>query len=172
MALESGLKIYKTPPVCKDKLDAFYKSSDSYLIELKKHDHEYLKNYVTFVNKYLGDNQKILDLGCGNGRSTHLLSALNKKNAAVGCDISHKFLSSFNHSGPDAPKYCAGDCSQLPFRDESMDIVSCFQLIEHLSEPHKALLEMIRVTRRGGLIIIISPNLFSPFPEFSDELFS
>jgi len=164
MGLKSSYKIYELPPVSKDKLDTFYKNSDLYLTELSKHDDQYLKNYINFVNKYADINQRILDLGCGNGRSTYLISTLNKNIVAVGCDISYRFLSSLGQGKGDAAKYCTADASKLPFADQSMDIVSCFQLIEHISEPDKVISEMIRVVKKGGLIIILSPNLFSPFP--------
>jgi len=53
----------------------------------------------------------------------------------------------------------AGSAEQLPFSDESMDVVACLQVLEHLQHPHKAIAEIHRVLKRGGHACIATPNL-------------
>ena len=45
-----------------------------------------------------------------------------------------------------------GDAYALPFPDQSFDVVHCHQMLCHLSEPCKALREMLRVTKSGGIV--------------------
>ena len=51
---------------------------------------------------------------------------------------------------------------ELPFQNETFDVVCSNELIEHVPDVETALAEMIRVTRKGGRIIICGPNLCSP----------
>jgi SAM-dependent methyltransferase len=57
---------------------------------------------------------------------------------------------------------CA-DARRLPYKDATFDGVICFQVIEHVNDIPCVLREMMRVARPGGRIIILSPNLLSPF---------
>ncbi len=50
------------------------------------------------------------------------------------------------------------DISRLPFRDDSFDVVSCFEVLEHLDDPAGALGEMARVLRPGGSLLLSVPN--------------
>jgi ubiquinone/menaquinone biosynthesis C-methylase UbiE len=50
------------------------------------------------------------------------------------------------------------EAETLPFEDESFDLVICFEAIEHVEGPEKALAELRRVLRPGGVLIVSSPN--------------
>ncbi|MFC1674316.1 class I SAM-dependent methyltransferase [Candidatus Omnitrophota bacterium] len=162
--------IFDKPVVRKRELELFYNTSDKYFEELNRHDEEYFKKYINFLSKYTKENQKILDLGCGNGRSTYLLGKLKEGILAIGCDISFKFLSGSSNFENNNAAYLVTDATNLPFKNEQIDIISSFQLIEHISEVEDLLCEMIRVLKNGGLIIIMSPNLLSPFPPLRSVL--
>lgn len=156
--------LFDTPPVNRKDLELFYKTSDKYLEELNSHDEKYLKSYIDFVSRYLKDNQMILDLGCGNGRSTYLLGKKKEGLSAIGCDLSFKFLNSHFDFKRGNIKYAVANAVDLPFENEEIDVVCCFQLIEHMVEIDNVLCEIARVLKKGGTIIIVSPNLLSPFP--------
>lgn len=161
------LEIYQISPLQQKDLELFYKTSDKYLEKLNRHDDKYLKNYVNFVSKYIKDRKKLLDLGCGNGRSTYLISRVRKELLTIGCDISFKFLSNTlslkKNNQNNNIVYLVANVANLPFKSEEIDIISLFQLIEHISEVENSLTEMIRVLKKEGIIIIMSPNLLSPF---------
>jgi SAM-dependent methyltransferase len=53
-----------------------------------------------------------------------------------------------------------GTVYDLPFEDESFDIVLCMVVMEHLEDPRKAISEMRRVLKQGGSIIVSVPFLF------------
>lgn len=49
----------------------------------------------------------------------------------------------------------------LPFADESFDLVWCSEVIEHLLVPERSLAELRRVTRRGGTLVLTTPNSYA-----------
>jgi ubiquinone/menaquinone biosynthesis C-methylase UbiE len=48
---------------------------------------------------------------------------------------------------------------RLPYEDESFDLITCNQVLEHLKNYRKAIEEMIRVSKKGGYIVFGIPNL-------------
>jgi SAM-dependent methyltransferase len=54
-----------------------------------------------------------------------------------------------------------GDATNLPFKDESFDFVTAFDLIEHLARPDDLLSESFRLLKVGGFFIVSTPNLAS-----------
>lgn len=53
-----------------------------------------------------------------------------------------------------------GDAHELPFDDESFSIILCTEVLEHLSDPQKAIAEMWRVLQPGGKVILTTRFLF------------
>lgn len=119
-------------------------------------------DFIYKAFKIIGGKQgKILELGCGNGLNLHLLSEKFSSNLSVGLDLSIAELSfardNFNKSG-----YLKGDITHLPFSDESFNIVFSHAVVEHLYDAENSLNEMKRVLKKGGYLIISSPNMLSP----------
>lgn len=52
-----------------------------------------------------------------------------------------------------------GDAARLPFDDDSFDVVSCIEVLEHLFEPQRAATEILRVLKPGGVLIATVPNI-------------
>ncbi len=73
--------------------------------------------------------------------------------------------------------FAVGDAYKLPFPDDLADLVMCQTLLMHLEKPWKALAEMIRVAKPGGIIVCQEPDNLSPMlakrhwslPEFDIE---
>jgi ubiquinone/menaquinone biosynthesis C-methylase UbiE len=145
----------------RENLRHFYKTSQDYKKLLDAHDRKYLKPYVDTVNKYAKPGSMILDLGCGNGLSSYMLSKSNHR--VIGTDISTFFLSQASHLQNKTLKYQVCDALDLPFVDESFDLVCSNELIEHLTDIPRAIAEMIRILKSNGILIIMGPNLCSPF---------
>ena len=51
------------------------------------------------------------------------------------------------------------DATELPFKDETFDVIMSFDLIEHLINPDNLLAESFRILKRGGWFVISTPNL-------------
>jgi len=150
----------------RDKMRRFYLTSEVYLGFLRRHDEGYLRPYVDLVSAFADPGELILELGCGNGLSSMMLA--RKGYRVVGTDLSPFFLAeSSRWIGPDL-SYIACDALELPFKDESFDLVCSNELIEHLPDVKMGLDEMMRVVKPGGRIVIVGPNLCSPILPLMD----
>lgn len=87
--------------------------------------------------------EKVLDIGCGN--SPYVKYFLNR----VGFDIKAG-------NGVDI----VGDAHNLPFNDESFDMILCSEVLEHLVDFKKAISEMHRVLRPDGKLVLTTRFIF------------
>ncbi len=146
------------------ELVRFYRTSEDYLNSLKSHQESHLRNYLPFVERYVPKGARVLKLGIGSGLSA--LSLSQRGYEVVGIDISLRFLKEISsHTGPHF-RIVEADVLDLPFSDASFDAVTSLYLLEHITDVERALLEMMRVLRKGGLLLIKSPNLLSPYTSF------
>lgn len=100
--------------------------------------------------------KKILDIGCGHGR---MINYFNKRGAkAYGIDISPESVNFCKSNGLNVRK---ADTCDLPFKDNSFDVVYSIGVVEHFDETMKAIVEHIRVTKPGGYSVIIVPHTFA-----------
>lgn len=97
--------------------------------------------------------KKILDVGCGTGRYSVPLA---KKGAEVyGIDISEGMLKAAKRKSKGLnTKYQLSDMRKIPYKDETFDKVISSLAIDHVKDYEKAILEILRVTKKGGKIII------------------
>lgn len=95
---------------------------------------------------------KVLDVGCGSGATVeHMI--LNYNLDAVGVDPSPSLLAQGRHRRPGLPLTEAPG-EQLPFADCVMDGVFAECALSVMAEPDRALAEMHRVLKAGGLLVI------------------
>jgi ubiquinone/menaquinone biosynthesis C-methylase UbiE len=95
---------------------------------------------------------RCLDLGCGQGNTTRLLSEELGASECIGIEYDPALVE-FASSQPDNPKgvsFQRGDVSRLAFPDASFDVVFCRYLLIHLADPMAGVREMMRVVRPGG----------------------
>lgn len=114
------------------------------------------------VMNLLGDvmSKSVLDCGCGTGRFAELF--IGKQARVVGMDISTNMINIANNKVPSA-EFVRGDVFKMPFKDGQFDIAICFQVLTHLHEYERPLLEMKRIIKDNGTIIIDIRNILSPF---------
>ena len=163
-----GTPASETSSLIRQRMREFYETSETYKKLLDAHDEVYLRHYVELVIRHAPPNSKILDLGCGNGISTRLLNEADFD--VVGTDISSLFLKEAREWVNPKLQYHVCDVVELPFESESFDVICSNELIEHLPDVETALTEMIRVTRKGGRIVLSGPNLCSPLIPLFDWL--
>ena len=103
------------------------------------------------IKKSKIENPRILDVGCGTGGNLEMLANFG---AAEGVDISDDALEFCQQKGLTVHK---GLAEKLPFEDESFDVVSALDVIEHLDNDIAGLKEMNRVLKKGGRTLIFVP---------------
>jgi ubiquinone/menaquinone biosynthesis C-methylase UbiE len=102
------------------------------------------------------EGMNVLDAGCGVGWGTALLAG--RARAATGLDIAAIALAEAERRHGSQASFRQGDLYRLPFPRDHFDAVVSFEAIEHVEEPERALDEMRRVLRPGGLLLVSSPN--------------
>jgi len=116
-------------------------------------------------------NLRVLDIGCGNGSMTNFLTSLGAK--VIGIDINKKYLKTAKKRFPSLEfKNMSGD--ELLFDDEYFDIVVSFDLLEHIPDVEKHILEVLRVLKDKGKYLLQTPNKYPSmlFSIYRDKSFS
>ncbi|MDN3593337.1 class I SAM-dependent methyltransferase [Zunongwangia endophytica] len=140
------------------------------------HSHNYFGSYrdfwwnkgfldLTAQRLELSKYSNMLDVGCGQGHWTKTLApylAPEAKITAIDNDenwfksnmeLEHYFsISQVDFS------LKKGDAEDIPFDDETFDLVTCQTVLIHLKNPKKALSEMTRVLKPNGLLLCVEPN--------------
>jgi len=121
----------------------------------------YTKLIKTFLNIYLRSKQNILclDLGCGDGFFTKILSGYC--DMTVGIDL--RAYNSWMISQKENNNFLVADARRIPIRSASADIVLIISLLEHVPNWRHVISEISRILKIGGLIVIQLPNLHSIF---------
>jgi SAM-dependent methyltransferase len=104
---------------------------------------------------------RVLEAGSGPAFASSILARDSKVELSVAVDIDLEAMQEARRRDPDLAVAVADMC-HLPFRDESMDLVWNSSTVEHLPDPSCALVEMGRVTRRGGNVFVGVPNRYGP----------
>lgn len=98
----------------------------------------------------------IADIGCGNGWLARRLLKLDR--VIVSIDISFRNVSKVLELYPDENHFgIVADGYYLPFKDNTFDCVVASEVIEHLEEPLKFIIELLRVVRPKGRVILTTP---------------
>jgi ubiquinone/menaquinone biosynthesis C-methylase UbiE len=115
---------------------------------------------------------KALEVGCGAGGMAKAIKFYRPDLNVSGIDISKKAITEAKQSSQGV-KFAQGDAYKLPFKDKSFDAVLMFDLLEHLDDPLKSLLEIRRVLKPRGVFssfIPIEGSMFS-IPGLIDKFF-
>jgi len=99
----------------------------------------------------------VLDVGCNTGYGTLRLVAMAR--SVTGVDVSPAAVEAARtRPGGEAVDFRTIDGLGLPFPDNSFDLVTSFQVVEHVTDPLPYLNEIKRVLRPGGQALITTPN--------------
>ena len=113
-----------------------------------------LASFVEEICRTVTDRRaRILDVGCGTGANLMMLS---KYGDAEGVDISEDALAFCKERGLDKVRLGAGE--ELPFEDGTFDLVTAFDVVEHMDDDLAGLSEMRRVLRPGGRVLLFVPT--------------
>ncbi|MDO8657821.1 MAG: methyltransferase domain-containing protein [Candidatus Levybacteria bacterium] len=97
----------------------------------------------------------VLDAGCGEGFTMNKLTNFGIGKQVEGVEYSKEAITLGKKLFPDL-KFKEGSAYELPYKDNSFDLVVCTEVLEHLDEPTEVLKETIRVSKKN--IIISVPN--------------
>jgi SAM-dependent methyltransferase len=105
----------------------------------------------------LSRKKRVLDAGCGTGYGTAELARVAA--AATGVDISADAVQyARQHYALSNVRFLQASCAALPFAAGSFDLITAFEVIEHLKDWQASLREMQRLLAPGGQCVISTPN--------------
>ena len=102
------------------------------------------------------NNKELLDAGCGTGWTS--LKASERGATVTSMDVGPDLLEQVKKKCK--TKCVVGSVLNLPFKDNTFDIVVSTEVIEHVTDPYLAIREMYRVLKPGGVLALTTPNRF------------
>ncbi|WP_158683450.1 glycosyltransferase [Burkholderia sp. BE12] len=123
-----------------------------------EHYHRY------YLVSELVKGKDVLDIACGEGYGSGLM-ALSAR-SVIGVDIDSVTVehASVHYRQPNL-RFETGSCAAIPLPDHSVDVVVSFETIEHHDQHEEMMLEISRVLREDGVLIISSPDKY----EYSEK---
>ncbi len=100
----------------------------------------------------------VLDVGCGLAYGASLMAQSAKKITGIDYDTEVIEQNRQNYSSITNIDFKQGAVPPLPFPDESFDVVTTFQFIEHIHHRKEFTKECLRVVKKGGKVLITTPN--------------
>jgi ubiquinone/menaquinone biosynthesis C-methylase UbiE len=125
--------------------------------------------FVDCAERHAGGRGSMLEVGIGSGG---FLAEAHRRGWDVhGVDLSEATLEHAREK-LGLPNIHRGPLSQVAFPDGRFDVVAAFNLLEHVPDPRKTLLEFSRVLRPGGLVVLLCPNISAAYDLLVQEVLS
>lgn len=138
----------------KDFYDEYWKSRDAISFSKRSRLIAIMQKLDSYCKP--GTKLKILDLGCGDGRSVAVWSLYG---VPFGLELSPEAVREATRCFPEF-KIIEGDATNIPFEDNSFDIVINQEVIEHIENQELLLRECRRILKSGGHLILTTPNKY------------
>lgn len=115
----------------------------------------YSRTLHDWIDLHTSDkNLRILDAGCATGYLSEYLHRSGQQ--VTGIDASAAMIKTATHSNPEID-FRLADANQLPFEDNTFDIVSSASLVNIVPEPGELIKQMARVCKQGGWLTFLFP---------------
>jgi SAM-dependent methyltransferase len=117
--------------------------------------------YTALVRRIPMDARDILEVGCGDGRLLWAVAEARPQAALAGVDTDATGValaqSRMQQTGVSVVIQ-RGSVHQLPFASDAFDVVLLADVVEHLVDPSAALLEILRVLKPKGVLVLSTPH--------------
>jgi SAM-dependent methyltransferase len=112
--------------------------------------------WIKIIRKYKPSGY-LFDAGCGEG---YFLEYAEKYYDAHGMDVSEYGIRAARHRASKST-VLVGSVAHIGYKEESFDIITCFDVLEHLERPDEAIKECRRILKGGGIFVVRVPNTSS-----------
>lgn len=104
------------------------------------------------------DGAKVLEAGCGVG----MYASQIRRRYSLDVEAFDVELGRIEDARRDTPHALVAAAETLPYRTDLFDVIISNEVIEHVIDDRKAVVEMVRVLKPGGRIILFCPNRWYP----------
>ena len=135
-----------------DKVKEFYEKN----IKLYENERILTKIYLCYKTNLIDKNKcytNVLDIGCATGKFLNLVNAKKR----IGIDISRKILRIAKKKHKEI-SFVVASAEFLPFKSDIFDLVTCFDVLEHVLNKKRVLSEIYRVAKKDCEVFITTPN--------------
>lgn len=145
----------------KRQFDRWAKIYDSFLFRI--YFEPIYKRLIGIVEKKAGEvllrGGKFLDVACGTGEIIYRLGKEYPKSKFFGIDLSPEMIKKAKEKVKNENRiiFQVGTVDGIPFQDNTFDIVLCSEAFHHFEHPKRALKEMHRVLKKGGMFLLMDP---------------
>lgn len=142
-------KNINTPEYWNSRSGPAYLSADRHRVKAKQ---------LTVI-AHLPVNIKMLDVGCLGGNFRQYMLEQGRQDIVdfTGLDFSSTSITAAKNICPD-DAWILSDCYGTPFDNNVFEAITALEVMEHLDEPVKFLLEMERILVNSGLLLVTVPN--------------
>ncbi len=148
---------YQSEMVSEDPSKGYF---SQYILERQKREKSFTKLYhsrLKLIETYKPGKGNLLDLGCGAG--FFVKCALDRGWTGHGLELLPEYVKYAQENLRLNQVYQGSLDKELPFQPEMFDVVTMWDLIEHLRHPLACLEKINQVTKPGGLLLIWTPNI-------------
>jgi ubiquinone/menaquinone biosynthesis C-methylase UbiE len=137
---------------------------------LRSHRWRTVDNSAAYLRPHLGPGLRLLDVGCGPGALTLDMARHVPRGHVVALDRAEGVLDEARRTlagSETSVEVLAGDIYAMPFDDAAFDVVHAHQVLQHLTDPVRALRELRRVCTPDGIVAVRDSDYgsFRWFPE-------
>jgi len=118
-----------------------------------------IKNMLSILDGLDLRNKNILDVGCYDGTFLSLMK--NRNNGFYGVEASDWGFEQARKKGIEVRQFFFNDETKLPYEDNFFDVVVAGEIIEHIYDTDFFLVEIRRILKPGGKLLISTPNIAS-----------
>ncbi len=117
------------------------------------------RNFIRFIEKNNKDKKdfSILDVGFGAGDFLGYCISKFPESKVSGVDVNEKYFD-YVFERFSSAKLSLYNGEDLPFQSDSIDVVTCIQVVEHMNRPEIFFKEAFRVLKKDGIAIVTTPN--------------
>jgi len=126
-------------------------TGEGYELQMGRHSRSLAPLFIAFAAPSAAG--KVLDVGCGTGNLALELAKNPDLTSIEAFDFSPGYIAYAKARGADSRiNFQAADACAIPFADGSFDLTLSMLVLPFIPEPHRAVREMVRVTRPGGTV--------------------
>lgn len=131
------------------KAAEIYETDHAGIYEMCKDDYPYIEEELGRIQY-----RDLLDCGCGTGPMISLLYEKDSSKHYVGLDLTPKMIEVAKAKNLQGVDWIIGDCENLPFDNETFDVIICTNSFHHYPNPQNFFNSVERVLRPGGKLVL------------------